>query len=162
MLIAAYRNTERGIHAARKNHVVLDVVPPVRMHRIKPDNSLVSIFATKFEAFTIAVNAELAVRCRQDKHMRYRARFERIVVRFCRVFDVDVMEIISDRRGLRTVHARQAIYYWAWRITPLSAVQIGKRLGGRDHTTVLAGVSAYQRKRAQMGRHLRELRRGGK
>lgn len=162
MLIASYRNTERGICAARQKPVVLPFVMPVKPQLVVPDKCLVSVTLRKFDKFLDDLSVEMAAYRLGVKHRHYRTHFDRIVQRLCRVFQVSVIDLHSDRRDRAAASARQAIYYWTWRLTRLSAPQIGRRLGNRDHTTVLYGVTAYQRKRAQMGRHLRELRKGRK
>lgn len=84
--------------------------------------------------------------------------FKRIETRACKVFKVSLMELRSARRNARVAMARQFIYYWATRLTPMSLGQIGRLVGGRDHTTVFHGRDVYPQKRAAMGRHLREVR----
>lgn len=160
MLIASYRNTERGIRAVRQNPAVLPFVAPVQPQLVVPDTSLVSVSLRKFDKFLDAVSVEMAGHHGATERKPHRTNFDRIVQRLCRVFQVSVIDLNSDRRDRAAARARHAIYYWTWRLTRLSAPQIGRRLGNRDHTTVLYGVTAYQRKRAQMGRHLRELRKG--
>jgi chromosomal replication initiation ATPase DnaA len=84
--------------------------------------------------------------------------FKRIEQRACKVFKVSLVELRSARRNDRVAFARQFIYYWATRLTPMSLGQIGRLVGGRDHTTVFHGRDVYPKKRAKMGRHLREVR----
>lgn len=84
--------------------------------------------------------------------------FRRIVLRACATFDVRECELKSDRRQQHVTFARQFIYYWSCRRTALSLPQIGKFMGGKDHTTVLHGRDAYVEKRAKMGRCLRRVR----
>ena len=48
-------------------------------------------------------------------------------------------EIISNRRHSLTVRWRQAFMEAAKRYTPRSLPEIGRHLGGKDHTTVLHG-----------------------
>ncbi len=85
-------------------------------------------------------------------------KFQRIVRRAVKVFGVSVSLIKSQRRSRQIVLARQFIMYWAVRTTSLSLPQIGKLMGGRDHTTVLHGKKAYVVKRASMSRTLRKAR----
>lgn len=54
-----------------------------------------------------------------------------------RYFDVTVEEILSPDRTRRVVEPRQIGMYLAHRLTPRSLPEIGRRFGGRDHTTVL-------------------------
>lgn len=84
--------------------------------------------------------------------------FSRIVRRISTVMKVTPEELMSDRRHKDIVLARQAIFYWARRRTRLSLPEIGRRMGGRDHTTVLHGADAYPKKRAKAGRYLRAVR----
>lgn len=52
--------------------------------------------------------------------------------------------IVSERRSLDLVKARQIIFWLARRYTPLSLPQIGRQIGGRHHATVLHGVRRVQ------------------
>jgi chromosomal replication initiation ATPase DnaA len=76
----------------------------------------------------------------------------------CKVFGFTPTEIRSKRRSRQVVFARQFICYWCARTTTLSLPQIGRMMGGRDHTTILHGRDAYPAKRARMGRNLRPAR----
>jgi chromosomal replication initiator protein len=51
-----------------------------------------------------------------------------------------VVDIVSHRRSRPICAARHAAYRMARDLTFLSLPQIGQRIGGRDHTTVLHGV----------------------
>lgn len=86
------------------------------------------------------------------------AQLASIVRRICWATGVNHSEILSGRRNKRVAFARQAIMYWACRRTAMSLPEIGRRLGGKDHTTVLHGKSVYPKKRAAMGRNLRAVR----
>lgn len=86
------------------------------------------------------------------------AQFERIVSRACRVFKASRSELFSARRQRELAFARHFIMYWACRLTKLSLPDIGRRMGGRDHTTVLHGKRSYPKKRAAQGINLREVR----
>ncbi len=89
----------------------------------------------------------------------YRADFQTIVSRICRVFGVTPRDVVSASCRHDLIMPRQAIYYWAYRLTPLSCQGIGAKLGNRDHSTVLYGVKTYRKKRALKGRTLRAGRR---
>lgn len=162
MLIVSYRHTERGIQAARKEAAALKLVVSKPSFVPVPDRSLIPIVAVKFEAFADAICAEFAALWPDKTVRNFRARYEVILRRFVRVFNVSVHDLYSERRDKQVAFARQAIYYWTWRLTRLSAPQIGQRMGGRDHTTILRGVYAYRRKRSQMGRYLPPVGRRGK
>lgn len=100
---------------------------------------------------SIALIADIAV---QPRRIPYRL----IEARACKLFGVTRNEIRSRRRHQRVVLPRQFIAYWCCRLTSLSTPQIGRLMGGRDHTTILHGRDAYVVKRHAMGRTLRPAR----
>jgi len=83
-----------------------------------------------------------------------RTTFQKIERRAILVFGIRSIHIKGQSRKRDVVLARQFICYWACRRTAFSLPQIGRLLGGRDHTTVLHSVSAYRAKRKRMGRNL--------
>jgi chromosomal replication initiation ATPase DnaA len=70
------------------------------------------------------------------------SRIQQVV---CRHFNVRHNELLSERRYANLVQARQVAYYLAKELTSLSFPAIGRRFGGRDHTTVLSGVRKISR-----------------
>lgn len=63
-----------------------------------------------------------------------------IVRKVCEHFDVRKTDLISARRTKDLVVPRQVVMYLAKTLTVKSLPEIGRRLGGRDHTTVLHAV----------------------
>jgi chromosomal replication initiator protein len=55
-------------------------------------------------------------------------------------FNVSRADILSSRRTANVVKPRQIAMYLAKILTPRSLPEIGRRFGGRDHTTVLHAV----------------------
>lgn len=66
--------------------------------------------------------------------------------------------IRAHRRKKEIMLARQAVMYWAVRLTGYSYPKIGRIMGERDHTTIMNGATAYRQKREKMGRYLRKAR----
>jgi hypothetical protein len=67
-----------------------------------------------------------------------------IIYRVAEKHGLSVNDILcSDRRDI-IVQARHEVCYEMARLTPLSLPQMGKALGGRDHTTVLNGIKRHQ------------------
>ncbi len=60
-------------------------------------------------------------------------------------FRVTTNDIISARRTQDVVRPRQVVAYLARHMTKLSMPVIGKHLGGRDHTTILAAIRQVDR-----------------
>ncbi len=55
-------------------------------------------------------------------------------------FNVSLIDLVSPRRNAKITFARQIAMYLAHRVTDRSLPEIGRAIGGRDHTTVLHGV----------------------
>ena len=69
-----------------------------------------------------------------------RVRVEDIQRVVARHFNVSKNELLSNRRTRAIVRPRQIAMYLAKVLTPRSLPEIGRRFGGRDHTTVLHAV----------------------
>jgi chromosomal replication initiator protein len=63
-------------------------------------------------------------------------------------FQIPVEEMWSARRSREIVRPRQAAMYLARQLTPKSLPEIGRLFGGRDHTTVVHGLRAVERRLA--------------
>jgi hypothetical protein len=73
-------------------------------------------------------------------------RWKRIAIEVAIKHKLNLAELLSVRRDSKVVAARYEAMYRMKTETPMSFPEIGRRLGGKDHTTVLYGV----RKHAQM------------
>ena len=69
-----------------------------------------------------------------------RVRIEDIQRIVARQFNVTKNDLLSSRRTRVIVRPRQIAMYLAKMMTPRSLPEIGRRFGGRDHTTVLHAV----------------------
>ena len=69
-----------------------------------------------------------------------RVRIEDIQRVVARHYNVSKTELLSNRRTRTIVKPRQIAMYLAKVMTPRSLPEIGRRFGGRDHTTVLHAV----------------------
>jgi hypothetical protein len=63
----------------------------------------------------------------------------------CRKWKVSRLDMISGRRTKDIVMPRHVAMYLARKITPHSIPEIGRRFGGRDHTTVLFAIAKIDR-----------------
>lgn len=63
----------------------------------------------------------------------------RILKAVASYYNTTVAEIISSRRQAPIVRPRQVAMYLCRELTPRSFPEIGRRIGGRDHTTALHG-----------------------
>ena len=69
-----------------------------------------------------------------------RIRIEDIQKVVSRHFNVSKSDLLSSRRTRTIVRPRQIAMYLSKNMTPRSLPEIGRRFGGRDHTTVLHAV----------------------
>jgi chromosomal replication initiator protein len=76
------------------------------------------------------------VRTREPK----RVKIEEIQKLVATHYNVTRADILSSRRTANVVRPRQIAMYLAKVLTPRSLPEIGRRFGGRDHTTVLHAV----------------------
>lgn len=78
-----------------------------------------------------------------------RVRIEDILKFVSRHYNVPRTELLSARRTRTIVRPRQIAMYLAKTMTPRSLPEIGRRFGGRDHTTVLHAVRKIEGERSK-------------
>ena len=84
--------------------------------------------------------AEMAVRDLVRPSEPKRLKIEDIQRTVARHFNVSRADMLSSRRTANVVRPRQIAMYLAKMLTLRSLPEIGRRFGGRDHTTVLHAV----------------------
>ena len=72
-----------------------------------------------------------------------------VISDFKKLCPFDYIEVISDRRHQKAVVWRQALMEALRRYTLLSTPNIGRRVGRRDHTTVLHAINVVTRAKEQ-------------
>ncbi|WP_127145201.1 chromosomal replication initiator protein DnaA [Pelagibacterium montanilacus] len=80
-----------------------------------------------------------------------RVRIEDILKIVSRHFKVPRTDLLSSRRSRDVVRPRQIAMYLAKALTSRSLPEIGRRFGGRDHTTVLHSVRKIEQLMSQDG-----------
>ena len=84
--------------------------------------------------------AEAAIRDLIRTHEPKRVKIEDIQKLVASHYSVSRADILSSRRTAAVVKPRQVAMFLAKILTPRSLPEIGRRFGGRDHTTVLHAV----------------------
>ena len=90
-----------------------------------------------------AITMEMAERAIRDlirPHEPRRVKIEDIQRVVARQYNVSRQDLLSSRRTANVVRPRQIAMYLAKALTLRSLPEIGRRFGGRDHTTVLHAV----------------------
>ena len=85
-------------------------------------------------------SAEITLRDLIGAREPRRVRIEDIQRVVARHYNVSKADLLSSRRTRTIVRPRQIAMYLAKVLTPRSLPEIGRRFGGRDHTTVLHAV----------------------
>lgn len=67
-------------------------------------------------------------------------RVEHIQKIVCKSYGISRTDILADRRTAAVVRPRQVAMYVSKELTTQSLPEIGRRFGGKDHTTVLHAV----------------------
>lgn len=161
MTIAAYgRFTEAGIKkiAARKFDRKDHLARQAALEDVKRKLATIEKIA---EQENIAKQTTKLVEAAANRLARSKGSvtsYRTIEKRLCKVFRVTSADIAGrGRNSPPIVLARQAVMYWAKRLTRMSPQEIGHRMGGRDHSTIYHGIDAYPAKRAKQDRTLRRL-----
>ena len=76
-----------------------------------------------------------------------RVTIDEIQKRVCAHFDIRQNDMVSARRARVIARPRQIAMYLAKRMTPRSLPEIGRKFGGRDHTTVIYAVRQIEKLR---------------
>ena len=79
---------------------------------------------------------------------RRRVTIDEIQKRVADHFKIRHAEMVSARRARAVARPRQIAMYLAKQLTPRSLPEIGRRFGGRDHTTVIHAVKQVEKLRA--------------
>jgi chromosomal replication initiator protein len=77
-----------------------------------------------------------------------RVTIEEIQKRVAEHFNIKVSDMHSARRSRAVARPRQVAMYLAKQLTPRSLPEIGRKFGGRDHTTVMHAVRKVEELRS--------------
>jgi len=138
------------VAAARAHHAGFDVPAPVLVFIAKTithngrdlDGALNRLLAhNKLTGHPVTLDmAERAVRDLVRPQEPKRVKIEDIQRIVARQYNVSRADLLSSRRTANVVRPRQIAMYLAKTLTLRSLPEIGRRFGGRDHTTVLHAV----------------------
>jgi chromosomal replication initiator protein len=138
------------VKAARSHHPGFDVPPPVLSyiartvtHNGRDLEGALNRLLAHSKLSSQPITMELAERELRDMIRSIeprRVRIEEIQRIVARHFNVSRSDLLSSRRTANVVRPRQIAMYLAKTLTLRSLPEIGRRFGGRDHTTVLHAV----------------------
>ncbi len=156
-----YRGQYRGLQIAAG---VLEFLA----HRITTNVRVLEGALTRLFAFASLVGREINLELTQDclsdilRASDRKVTIEEIQRRVAEHYNVRLSDMVGPKR-LRTIaRPRQIAMYLAKQLTPRSLPEIGRRFGGRDHTTIMHGIRKIEELMAtdsQMSDDLQMLRR---
>ena len=140
---------KRRLAAAQAEDRTLDIPETILSHVAKNVTSSGRELEGAFNQllFRLSFEPELTIE-RVDEFLGHlvnvgepkRVRIEDIQRIVARHYNVSKQELVSNRRTRVIVKPRQIAMYLSKTLTPRSFPEIGRRFGGRDHTTVLHAV----------------------
>jgi chromosomal replication initiator protein len=111
-----------------------------------------------------AITLDLAQEILQDLLRAYERRvtIEEIQRRVAEHYSIRIADMHSARRARTVARPRQVAMYLAKQLTPRSLPEIGRKFGGRDHTTVMYAIRKIEDLRtteSQLSEDIEMLRR---
>ena len=115
-------------------------------HRISTNVRVLEGALTRLFAFASLVGREISLELTQDclsdvlKASDRKVTVEEIQRRVSEHYNIRLSEMIGPKRVRNYARPRQVAMYLAKQMTSRSLPEIGRRFGGRDHTTVMHGI----------------------
>jgi chromosomal replication initiator protein len=148
--------------------VLSDGVLEFLAHRITTNVRVLEGALTRLFAFASLVGKEITLDLAQDcladilKQSDRKVTVEEIQRKVSEHYNIRLSDMLGPKRVRTIARPRQIAMYLAKHLTTRSLPEIGRRFGGRDHTTVMHGVRRIDELRAidaQMAEDLEMLRR---
>ncbi len=132
--------------AQYKDLVLADGVLEFMAHRISTNVRVLEGALTRLFAFASLVGREITLELAQDcladilRASDRKITIEEIQRKVSEHYNIRLSDMIGPRRMRTLARPRQIAMYLAKQLTSRSLPEIGRRFGGRDHTTVMHGV----------------------
>ncbi|SEO58927.1 chromosomal replication initiator protein DnaA [Salinihabitans flavidus] len=132
-------------------------------HRISTNVRVLEGALTRLFAFASLVGREITMDLTQDclsdvlRASDRKISVEEIQRRVAEHFNIRLSDMIGPKRVRTLARPRQIAMYLSKQLTSRSLPEIGRRFGGRDHTTVMHGVKRIEELRAQDGQMAEDL-----
>ncbi len=159
--VDAYRQQYPGLQLA-------DGVLEFLAHRISTNVRVLEGALTRLFAFASLVGREITMELTQDclsdvlRASERKISVEEIQRKVAEHYNIRLSDMIGPKRVRTFARPRQIAMYLCKQLTSRSLPEIGRRFGGRDHTTVMHGVKRVEELRtadAQISDDLELLRR---
>ncbi|MBI1417318.1 MAG: chromosomal replication initiator protein DnaA [Limimaricola sp.] len=134
--------------------VLADGVLEFLAHRISTNVRVLEGALTRLFAFASLVGREITLDLTQDclsdilRASDRKITVEEIQRKVAEHYNIRLSDMIGPKRPRNFARPRQVAMYLAKQLTSRSLPDIGRRFGGRDHTTILHGVKKIEELRA--------------
>ena len=134
-----YRSQYKGL-------VISNGVLEFLAHRITTNVRVLEGALTRLFAFASLVGREITLELAQDcladilRASDRKLTIEEIQRKVAEHYNIRLSDMIGPKRLRNIARPRQVAMYLAKQLTPRSLPEIGRRFGGRDHTTIMHGV----------------------
>jgi chromosomal replication initiator protein len=139
--------TKADYYAAQYNGIVISHgVLEFLAHRITSNVRVLEGALTRLFAFASLVGREINLELVQDcladilRASDRKLTIEEIQRKVAEHYNIRLSDMIGPKRLRNIARPRQVAMYLAKQMTPRSLPEIGRRFGGRDHTTIMHGV----------------------
>ena len=132
-------------------------------HRISTNVRVLEGALTRLFAFASLVGREITMELTQDclsdvlRASERKISVEEIQRRVAEHYNIRLSDMIGPKRVRTLARPRQIAMYLCKQLTSRSLPEIGRRFGGRDHTTVMHGVKRIEELRSQDGQIAEDL-----
>lgn len=132
-------------------------------HRISTNVRVLEGALTRLFAFASLVGREITMELTQDclsdvlRASERKITIEEIQRRVAEHYNIRLSDMIGPKRVRTLARPRQVAMYLSKQLTSRSLPEIGRRFGGRDHTTVMHGVKRIEELRVQDGQIAEDL-----
>jgi len=140
---------QQKVEAERYRHPDLKIAPGVLefvAHRVSTNIRVLEGALTRLFAFADLIGCEitmdLAQECLSDilRATDRKVTMDEIIKKTCEHYHLRQTDLMSPSRARSIARPRQMAMYLCKKLTTRSLPEIGRKFGGRDHTTILHGV----------------------
>ena len=143
--------------------VLADGVLEFLAHRISTNVRVLEGALTRLFAFASLVGCEITLDMTQDcladilRASERKITIEEIQRRVAEHYNIRLSDLLGPKRVRTYARPRQVAMYLCKQLTSRSLPEIGRRFGGRDHTTVMHGVKRVEELKVQDGQIAEDL-----
>lgn len=164
MLAGGYEESLAEIHKITRDRLGQFAVAQVRARDLAAEFKELKTKLAVLNARAEHLERQIAENAREieryGKDAPFHSAIKDIQHEVARYYDVSLVEMLSPRRTARIVRPRHVAMYLAKTRTLRTLPEIGRRFGGRDHTTVLHAVRSIEEDMmmdADLEQEIREL-----